>query len=165
MWDKVVRLTHWGVAVAVILNLFAVEKGETTHEYLGYFAVSLVLIRLIWGLTLAPKEARLSALKPSISGIKQHLQELKIRQESHNGHNPLGVLSVIALWILVIGAGLSGYISNTDWGIDNDIEDIHAIIVNALMFMIFLHLLAVIVTSFIFKRNLIKSMGLRQLKK
>lgn len=165
IWDKVVRLTHWGVAIAVLLNLFVVEEGETVHEYLGYLAVGLVVIRLLWGLTLAKNEARLAALKPSISGIKSHLGELKSRQETHRGHNPLGVFAVFALWLLVLTTGVSGYIASTDWGIDNDIDNLHEVIANLLMIMVYIHVFAVIVTSFIFKRNLVKSMTFRRAKK
>ncbi len=159
LWDILVRLTHWGVAGAVLLNTFVVEEGETAHEYLGYFAVFLVAVRLLWGVSFAKNEARLSKLKPSIIEIKEHITDIKSGKESHTGHNPLAALSAVGLWVLIIFSGFTGYITTTDWGIENDfIEDVHEFFANFLMIMVYLHLIGIAVTSYIFKRNIVKTM-------
>ena len=63
-WDPLVRLTHWGLAAVCIGNLWVNEAGEEWHEWLGYGAIGLVFLRLLWGLTFARGYARLGALIP-----------------------------------------------------------------------------------------------------
>ena len=64
-WDGVVRLTHWGLAAICIGNLWFNEAGEEWHEWLGYGAIALVALRLLWGVTWARGYARLDALLAS----------------------------------------------------------------------------------------------------
>ena len=47
-WDALVRLTHWGVAAVCIGNLWVNEAGEQWHEWLGYGAIALITLRLLW---------------------------------------------------------------------------------------------------------------------
>lgn len=39
-WDPLVRLTHWGIAAAVLLNGLVVEDGSLVHVWLGYARLS-----------------------------------------------------------------------------------------------------------------------------
>lgn len=160
VWDKWVRLSHWLVAAIVLLNLFITEEGEQTHQYLGYVAVTLVFIRIIWSLSWAKAPARFSDLIPTISGLKSHIKEIRQRQESssHIGHNDFGLLAIWFMWFCIVGLGISGYLSDTDWGIDNDIDDIHELIANLLQAVVILHVFAVFLTSWWFKRSLLKAM-------
>ena len=78
-WDGLVRLTHWGVAAACIGNLWLNEAGEEWHEWLGYGAMALIGLRLLWGLTLARGHARLRALIPSRDDFRQQAVALRER--------------------------------------------------------------------------------------
>lgn len=160
VWDKLVRLSHWLVAAIVLLNLFITEEGETPHRYLGYAAVTLIAIRIIWSLSWAKVPARFVDLIPTASGLKIHIQEIRQRQENpnHTGHNDFGLLAIWFMWLCIMGLGISGYLSDTDWGIDHDIDDIHEWIANFLQAVVILHVLAVFLTSWWFKRSLVKAM-------
>jgi cytochrome b len=109
LWDPVVRLTHWGIALAVLLNGLVTEGGSTFHVSLGWMAMSLLVLRLVWGV-LGPSEARFSAFPPNPGAALVHLRQLAAgRVKEHASHNPAGAMMVYAFWItlvVVIGSGL-----------------------------------------------------------
>ncbi|MGL5522419.1 MAG: cytochrome b/b6 domain-containing protein, partial [Aeromonas veronii] len=89
-WDPLVRLTHWGLAAVCIGNLWVNEAGEEWHEWLGYGAIGLVSLRLLWGLTFARGYARLGALIPSGEDFRQQAREMRERQPPAPGHHGSG---------------------------------------------------------------------------
>lgn len=159
VWDKVVRLSHWSVAIAVLLNLFITEEGETAHEWLGYLAVAMVLLRLIWSVSKAQSPARFRDLLPTPRGLQEHWTALKKREpEQWQGHNAFGLLAIWAMWFCIIGLGATGYLSGTDWGIMNDVSDAHEVLAGLLQFVVVLHLVAIFATSWWLKKHLLKTM-------
>lgn len=112
LWDPVVRLTHWGIAVAVLGNALATKGGSVTHVSLGWLAMALLVMRLVWGV-LGPREARFSAFPPNPVAALRHMGQLLSGRVGHYpSHNPAGALMVYAFWAalaVVIGTGL--YIS------------------------------------------------------
>jgi cytochrome b len=109
-WDPLVRLTHWGIAAAVILNGLILEDGGQAHIVAGYVALSLLALRLLWGFV-GTEEARFSAFPPSPSGAMAHIRNIASgKVETHRSHNPLGALMVYTLWAalaVVIATGLA----------------------------------------------------------
>jgi cytochrome b len=109
-WDPLVRLTHWGIAAAVILNGLILEDGGQAHIVAGYVALSLLALRLLWGFV-GTEEARFSAFSPSPSGAMAHIRNIASgKVETHRSHNPLGALMVYTLWAalaVVIATGLA----------------------------------------------------------
>lgn len=157
-WDGVVRFTHWAVAAIVFANVFIDEAGEATHRYLGYTALGLVICRLLWSVTAAKSPARLRDLMPTIAGFGEHLSEIKQRHAgNHRGHNAFGLLAVWAMWGCIIALGVTGFLSDTDWGIDNDISDWHEAFATILQAIVVLHIIAVFATSWWLKHNLLKT--------
>ena len=110
LWDPLVRLTHWTIAAAVILNGLLDEPGKTLHVWIGWGALAALLVRLIWGI-IGPAEARFSAFLPDPKAGMAHLLGLLRREPPcpYPSHNPAGALMVYALWALlamVIATGL-----------------------------------------------------------
>lgn len=109
-WDPLVRLTHWSVAAAVLLNGLIVEEESALHQWLGYGAGALLGLRLLWGV-LGPAEARFSAFPPRPGAALRHWAGLLAgRDQPHRSHNPLGALMVSALWLtlaVVVGTGIA----------------------------------------------------------
>ena len=110
LWDPVVRMTHWGIAVAVVANALLTEGGSLTHVTVGWLAMAFFLLRLVWG-GLGPKEARFSAFPPNPAAAVVHLRRLfkRERPREYPSHNPAGALMVYAFWITlaaVIATGL-----------------------------------------------------------
>ncbi len=112
-WDPLVRITHWGVAAAIVANGLATEEGSAFHIWIGYAAGALLLLRLLWGF-IGPREARFSAFPPSPRAALGHVRDIAAgRRASHRSHNPLGALMVYALWgtlavVVVTGIAMSG---------------------------------------------------------
>ncbi len=110
LWDPVVRLSHWGIAAAVVLNALINEGGSLAHVSIGWAAMALLLMRLVWGV-LGPSEARFSAFPPNPRTALAHLRGM-LRGEKPRGypsHNPAGAIMVYAFWVVlvvVIGTGL-----------------------------------------------------------
>lgn len=98
LWDPVVRLTHWGIAVSVLVNAALNEGGSLLHVSLGWLVMALLLLRLVWG-GLGPAEARFSAFLPNPVAALRHLRQLargKVRE--YPSHNPAGAMMAYAFW-------------------------------------------------------------------
>jgi cytochrome b len=110
LWDPVVRITHWGVAVAVLLNALVTGEGSTLHVALGWAIMALLLLRMVWG-ALGPTEARFSAFPPNPVAAVGHLRQLFSGQVRHYpSHNPAGALMAYAFWTTLAAVILTGLI-------------------------------------------------------
>jgi cytochrome b len=109
LWDPVVRLTHWGIAVAVIGNSLFTAGGGFWHVTLGWIGAGLLVLRLVWGIV-GRKEARFAAFPPNPAAALRHLAELLTgRPRVYVSHNPAGAMMAYALWLslaVVVGTGL-----------------------------------------------------------
>ena len=157
VWSRLVRLTHWGVAAAVLFDLFN-ETGPL-HRATGYGAVALVLLRLAYGACMpAGDPAALS--RPGLTAIGAHLREMGRGHLSPvAGHNPLGQWAAYLMWALVLALGLTGWMSQLDafWGDDGLIE-LHEALANGLMACVALHLMAVALVSRLQGESLLRAM-------
>lgn len=168
VWDRVVRLTHWMIAVLFFANQYAViDAGSIWHRYFGYTILSLIAIRLLWGLSkYCPPEAKLKALIPSIKRTKEHFYELINRKENagHSGHNGFGVWAIWMLWLGLLISGSIGYCMAEDiFGYENYdlLHQIHLQTNEYLLYFVYFHIFAAVATSLWFKRNLILNMIMR----
>ncbi|MGL5757523.1 cytochrome b/b6 domain-containing protein [Plesiomonas sp.] len=158
-WDRVVRTTHWLVAVGFISNRFINEPGELVHERIGWLILALVIIRLLWGVSFAPQPARLSQFLPSWRGLQHHWGEIKNRQfSSALGHNALGALAVWAFWFGLILMVLTGWAQDTELGDNWPISTLHSGLANVLTVLVVAHIIGVVGMSYLSKRNLIAAM-------
>ncbi|MEO2039974.1 MAG: cytochrome b/b6 domain-containing protein [Martelella sp.] len=108
-WDPVVRLSHWLIAAAVIINGLISEPGGTIHIWIGWIAMAVLVIRLVWGV-IGPREARFTAFLPDPRAAVSHLFSLlRGKPKEYPSHNPAGTIMVYALWAClasVIATGL-----------------------------------------------------------
>ena len=159
VWDLPVRLCHWALAACVLANLAFTESGSDLHELAGYTAVGIVAFRLLWGL-IGSRHARFSDFWPTPARLKAHWQQLKHGQTSpHPGHNPFGALMMLALWAVVLGLGISGYLMGTDRFFGEEwLQEIHEVLANSLIVLIAIHILAAIGMSLYTRVNLPRAM-------
>jgi cytochrome b len=107
-WDPLVRITHWAIAAAVLINGAFLREGSPVHVWIGYAAFAILLLRLLWGV-IGAREARFSAFPPSIPAAMRHVGDLIAgRHRSYPSHNPLGSLMVYALWGLLLVVSVTG---------------------------------------------------------
>ena len=160
VWDGFIRAFHWLLVGCVFVNLFFTSKGETVHEYVGYTAAALVVLRIVWGFV-GSKYARFSDFFPTPTRIKAHLCALvKREKEDYLGHNALGALMIFALIAVILGLGFSGWAQTidspyyaADWP-----ASMHETLVVILQILVALHVLAVIVMSILTKSDLVGAM-------
>lgn len=159
VWDPLVRLIHWTLLIAILLNGLILEPEGNWHHWVGYMAVALVAIRTIWGL-LGPRPARFSAFPPRPKAALQHAREFFSETRTlHLSHNPLGALMAYNIWLTILAMGVTGYMMGTvrffglDW-----VEELHELAFNWLLLSIALHLLGVLVETKLSGVSLVKAM-------
>lgn len=159
-WDLVVRTTHWWLAIGFLINrLHVTLPGSIWHRTVGLTIVACVVIRLVWGVTLAKGPARLSALIPTPTSVRQHISEVRQRT-AHQilGHNPIGAMSIWFFWICLPLVAFSGWAQGTSLIYSWPVNQWHYWLVNALTVVVCLHILAVIGLSIWLKHNLLSAM-------
>ncbi|MGB3409152.1 MAG: cytochrome b/b6 domain-containing protein [Jannaschia sp.] len=159
VWDPMVRLIHWSLALTVLLNAMLTDPEGALHENLGDVALALVAIRLVWAV-IGPRAARFTAFPPDPARAIRHLRGLLGGDRTvHLSHNPLGALMVYNLWATVIALGVTGYMMGTmryfgvDW-----VHQVHEVAFGWLMASVALHLAGVVYDSRRSGINLVRSM-------
>lgn len=158
VWDPLVRILHWGLAILVFSN-FLNEDGHTAHRWIGYAAAALVSIRIIWGFV-GTQHAKFRDWFPTPRRVVEYVHLKRVGQAPrYIGHNPLGALMMLALIALVINQGITGYMMGTDTFFGEKwLEEWHEISANLMMAFICLHVLGAIFESIKQKENLPLSM-------
>lgn len=179
VWDPLVRLTHWTIAAAVLLNGLIVEDESLAHIWIGYIAFAMLILRLIWGL-IGAEEARFTTFPPNPRAALAHIADLLAGQRrDHPSHNPLGALMVYALWGTLLVVSVTGVMlesapfpvaeasSNGDDAYEEDedgedneevIEEIHKIAANILLVLAALHVGGVALEARLSGVNLVRAM-------
>ena len=155
-WSLTVIVTHWLVALAVIIN-FVNDTGYW-HRMIGYGCLLLILLRVVHGITAKQISSQFSW--SSLNIIVEHIKEIRNKNiKDYKGHNPLGQIAVYIIWALIVLLGFSGWLSRTDayWGEDGPVIA-HSVFADLLLICVLLHIFAVLVMSALQKKNLIKPM-------
>ena len=147
VWDPLVRVIHWSVALSVLINSFS-DGEQALHHWVGYIALGLVAIRLIWGL-LGTRTARFTAFPPNPAAAVRHLRGMLDGERGvHLSHNPLCALMVYNIWATIALLGATGYMMGTmqffgvEW-----VEEAHEIAYNWLVISVVLHVGGVLVDT------------------
>lgn len=159
VWDPIVRLFHWTVALGCIANLTVLREVKSVHRYVGYVVLAAVAIRLVWGFA-GSRHARFSDFAPSPQRLLRYLKALAHGHEPrYIGHNPAGALMMLALIGLVIVCGTTGWMMGLDafWGV-RWVEALHETSANIILGMAILHVLAALVESWRHRENLVLAM-------
>lgn len=156
-WTLFVRLTHWLIAVCVLVNFF--NASGFWHRTIGYGCLGLVLLRICNGLWIS-KQPTSRFYLPSFLALGTHIKEMVTGSTtSHVGHNPLGQSAVYLMWFLIVMLAFTGWLSRTDqyWGEDWPV-DMHLLLSSLLQGLVILHLMAVVLMSRLQGKNLIQAM-------
>ena len=159
VWDLPVRLFHWLMVLSFTGAYLTAEteRWRLLHVTLGYTMVGLVGFRIVWGLV-GSRHARFSSFVRGPAAVARYLRSLVSgRPEHHVGHNPAGALAILAMLVLTVAIGISG------WSVYNDIggewsEELHEVVANAMLALIGLHIAGVLLSSLLHRENLAASM-------
>jgi cytochrome b len=148
-----VRLVHWLLAALIAFSWWSVHNHHTDwHIWSGIAILTLLLFRLFWGFV-GSSTARWSSFVRGPGAIWQFLRG----SWEGIGHNPLGALSVLALFgALAVQVGL-GLVAQDEDGIyfgplsslvssdtSDRARDMHELWFNVILGLIALHLIAII---------------------
>ena len=159
VWDRFVRLFHWGLVAAFFTAWAATDSIGWVHKGAGYLTVALVTARVLWGFV-GSHHARFVHFVPGPRKLLAYLQALaRGREPRHLGHNPAGAMMVLALMAAVLGIGVTGWMMTLDafWG--NDVvESMHTLLVDVTLVAVAVHVLANVLGGLRHRENLIVAM-------
>ena len=159
VWDPLVRIIHWAVALMVIAELTVIDEDWALHRWVGYAVLGFVLLRLVWGL-IGPRHARFSAFPPSLAAAREHVAEiLRGERRVHLSHNPLGALMAYNLWAALVALWVTGYMLGTNafFGVEW-VEELHEAIADWVMISVLLHVGGVVFETWRSGINLVRAM-------
>lgn len=159
VWDIPTRIFHW-LLVICFTGAWLTSESERLqmiHYAFGYSAVALVLFRLVWGL-IGTKYARFTQF---IKGPKQILSHFKDTLSGNRhaivGHNPAGGLVMVALMLIILLIGLTGYLSVKEF-LGDFMSEAHEAIASLALALVIIHVAAAVIMSLVQKENLVRAM-------
>jgi cytochrome b len=159
VWDPLVRLGPWTLVLCVLTAWLTRPQPGPWHEWLGYAAVAVVVVRVVWGWCGSP-HARFRDFVHGPRATLCYARAVLVRSEPATlGHNPLGGWMVVALLLTVALVCASGWLYTTDrfWGVEW-VETLHASLTNLLILLVVLHVAGVVFTSWRHRENLVAAM-------
>jgi cytochrome b len=171
VWDIFIRAFHW-LIVALVAAAYATWRLNwmAWHGWVGDAVLTLLLFRLLWGF-FGGETARFSRFLTSPGTVLHHLKHaLRREPDDQVGHNPAGGWMVLILLALLLAETLTGlYVANdiADEGpmtemvpawAANAIASSHAIVWDALLAAIVLHVLTIAGFALIKGQNLLRPM-------
>ena len=168
LWDLPLRLFHWSLVVLLAALWWTAENDRTElHEKLGYVTLVLLVFRFYWGL-FGSSTARFSQFVKGPRAIAAYLRE---QSPASVGHNPLGALSVLLLFgLMIVEVGLGLFTQDVD-GIEAgslaqyisyETADLarewHEFLFNVILGVVALHVLAILFYLVVKRDNLVGPM-------
>lgn len=159
VWDPLVRVAHWLLAAAVLGAFFIDDDYQAWHERLGYAALAVVAVRVLWGF-IGTRHARFRDFVRPLSMVRGYTRALLAGAEPrYLGHNPLGGAWILVLLALVAAAGLSGWALSVVGEDGNEwLEDLHEALANGVIGAVLVHLAGVAWESLRHGENLARAM-------
>jgi len=173
IWDLPTRLFHVALALLVLAAFVTVNLGDEwmrLHGQIGLCILVLIVFRLLWGF-LGGHWSKFKNFSLHPGQILAYLQKRPGTSRTYAGHNPLGSWSTLVMLAVFLLQGLSGLCSDDEVlfsgpltrFLSSDQVELatfyHSEIGQPLIiFMVSLHLLAILFYKFIVKQSLIKPM-------
>jgi cytochrome b len=171
VWDAPIRLFHW-LAVALVAAAYATWRLDWMdwHATIGEALLALLFFRLLWGF-FGSETARFSSFLAAPGRALRHLaQALRREPDRQIGHNPAGGWMVLLMLALMLGETLTGLFINNDVAdhgpltdvtpapIADAISTLHALLWDALLAAIALHVFAILAYAVAKGQNLVLPM-------
>jgi cytochrome b len=168
VWDVPVRVCHWLMVLFVGASWWTAETSRMEwHRYCGYALLAIATFRIYWGF-FGSSTARFSQF---VHGPRIVAGYLAGRWAAIPGHNPLGALSVVALLGLLLAQIVLGLFAVDVDGIESGplstyvsfdggrlAAHWHHTLFDALLWLIGLHVAAVLFYLLYKRENLIATM-------
>jgi hypothetical protein len=87
VWDPLIRVVHWLLAAAVLID-WATDEPRWMHVWLGYLAGALVFLRIVWRFA-GPENARFGSFVRAPRAVFDYLAGLiRFSSKRYLGHSP-----------------------------------------------------------------------------
>lgn len=159
VWDPFVRVFHWSLVTLFAAAFITGDELEWLHVRIGYAILGLIALRLVWGI-IGPRHARFASFVRRPRAVIAYIRDVVLlRAPRYLGHNPAGAAMIVALLALLLGTGFTGYLMTTNafWG-SKALEEVHEAFANLTIAAVVLHVLGVLVSSFVHRENLVRAM-------
>lgn len=171
IWDAFVRLFHWTLVVSFTVAYLTEDDPLTVHVWAGYMVGALIVARIVWGFV-GSSRARFPDFLYKPTTTLRYVRDLVLFRggERHLGHSPGGGYMVILLLVVLAATVVTGLIV---YGGDQQagplagmfteetgeaMEEWHEIFANVALALIFVHIVSVILASFVYRENLVRAM-------
>ena len=159
VWDAPVRVFHW-LMVLCFAGAYLTSESEVwrlVHVTLGYTMVGLVGFRLLWGM-LGTRYARFAEFVQGPGAVLRYLRTLLRGQPAHHtGHNPVGALSILAVLVLTLAIGATGWAGYNELA-GEWVSELHEGVANTMLLVIAMHVAGVVLSSRMHHENLARAM-------
>jgi cytochrome b len=170
VWDPFVRVFHWTLVVGFTIAYLTEDDLLQVHVWAGYVVGILVVARVIWGF-IGPTHARFSDFIYSPTATFAYVRDLVLlRSERYLGHSPGGGYMVLVLLVFLAATVITGLLvyggdqqagplaGMVSKAAGEQLEEVHEVIANITLALIFVHIAAVIFASFAQHENLVRAM-------
>jgi cytochrome b len=154
-----VRVFHWTLVLCFLVAWFSAQVWESLHDWAGYAAGALVIVRIVWGFAGA-RYARFSQFVRPPRVVIGYLKAIAAGSEARFiGHNPAGAAMIVVLLIAMAAAVATGWMLTTDalWGV-TWAQHLHSVVAHGLLLLVLLHLAGVALASLRHRENLPRAM-------
>lgn len=172
VWDPLVRVFHWTLVGAFALAFVTGDDWTQPHAIAGYVVGGLIASRLVWGV-IGTHHARFSDFIRGPQAVFRYLSELFSGTAPRVlGHNPAGGAMIVLLLIMLALTVLSGLaveaaesatgplagLIPTSHFWEEFYEEGHEGAANFTLFLVAVHISAVILSSWLHGENLVRAM-------
>lgn len=184
VWDLPLRLFHWLLVLSIAASWYTAEFSEEyvtvgenvysytqIHYWLGYWALGLILFRIVWGFV-GPKHARFVNFVPGPKRLFAYMGGVFRRDSQPTiGHNPMGAWVVVVMLLMIGAQAVTGLflIDNTEiypapfhpsveGATASKLGSFHHINFDVLIWVISLHVLAILFYRLYKNQNLVGPM-------
>ena len=168
IWDLPTRLFHWLFAAAIAAAILSAENDALEiHAICGYAVLGLVLFRVLWGFV-GSTPSRFSAFVRGPRAVVDYGLRLFSRSyEFHATHNPLGGWVVVAMLGAAFVQATMGLFATDDvlfegplghlisTSVQNAITEAHHFLGHVILYLIVLHIGAVLFYRIVKGTNLV----------
>ncbi|MFM9858740.1 cytochrome b/b6 domain-containing protein [Pseudoxanthobacter sp. M-2] len=111
VFSPLVRIGHWGGALAFLVAYVTAGRPLSLHTRVGYALAAYVVWRLVWGLV-GPARSRFADLMSSPRAYYEDLMGLlRARPIRHVGLGPIGSLLAVSMLVSIVLASVAGVVT------------------------------------------------------
>ena len=166
IWDINIRIFHFLLIFFIIFTIVTAKLNLLFfHQFLGSSLLGLIIFRIYWGIC-GSHYSKFKNFFYSFNDIKLFLKGTDV---SKGGHDVLASLSIFSFYFVIIALSVSGLFSSDDISFDGllafitpDLTSIwtkvHNIFHYIIYFLIFIHIIAVLIYQLFKKKSIINQM-------